>query len=912
VSSGPSTPKPADPARILLGTEVPEVSQFQAAEEQSQRRYQALIEASAQIVWTSDPSGAVVEDSPSWRTFTGQTYEQLRGFGWLEALHPEDRERVHELWQRAVAERTTVETEYRLRHISGGWRWMAVRAVPVVNADGLAREWVGMNVDITVRKQGEEARARIAAIVESSDDAIISKDLNGIITSWNKSAERLFGYAAQEAIGKPVTILIPPDRFDEEPAILQRIRRGERIDHYETVRRRNDGTLLDVSLTVSPVIDSQGQVVGASKIARDITDRKRAEDRLRESEGRFAQFMRHLPGLAWIKSADGRYLYVNDAAGTAFGSQRAELKGKTDYELFPAETAAQFKMNDQQALASQSGIQTIETLKHADGTVRHSIVSKFPVPGPDGKESLIGGVAFDITEQKESEEALRESEERFRLLAESAPVLIWVNGLDGCEFVNREYSQFVGRPIEEIQQMKWVTALHSEDADAYLEAYRQAFEARKPFEAQVRLRRADGEYRWMKSAGLPRVAIDGRFLGYVGCSLDITDVKQYQEALSEADRRKDEFLAMLAHELRNPLAPIRNALEIIRRTKDNGQAIQAASEMMERQISQMVRLVDDLLDVSRISRGKIELRRGPIELASVVNHAIDASRPLAESKGIELTVSLPPHPVYVNADPIRLAQVVGNLLNNACKFTGDSGQVWLTIELAGTGDGSPEVVLIRVRDTGIGIPAEQLDRIFDMFMQGDTSLERSASGLGIGLTLAKTLVEMHEGTLEAHSAGAGQGSEFVVRLPRLVEAPESAPPEPTVTDSKNASARRILVVDDNEDSAESLTILLSLAGHKTHTAYDGLEAIEAAAAFQPDVVLLDIGLPKLNGFEVARKIREQPWGQAMMLVALTGWGQDEDRRRSWEAGFNHHLTKPIDPLALTDLLARLPLAQSES
>ncbi len=786
MSSGPSNTEPPDPTRTLDTQDVPEVLQFQAAVQESQSRYQALIEASAQIVWTTDSNGAAVEDSPSWRRFTGQTYEQWKGFGWLEALHPDDRERVSGLWHRAVAERTVFESEHRIRHSSGDWRWMAVRAVPVLNADGLVREWVGMNIDITVRKHGEEARARLAAIVESSDDAIISKDLSGIITSWNKSAERLFGYTAQEVVGKSVTILIPQERFDEEPSILERVRRGERIDHYETVRRCKDGTLLDVSLTVSPVADSQGRVVGASKIARDITERKRAEDRLRESEERFAQFMRHLPGLAWIKNAEGRYLYANDAAEVAFGSRLAELKGKTDQELFPLETAAEFTMNDQRALASGSGIQAIETLKHSDGAVRHSIVSKFPVPGRDGKENTIGGIAFDITELKEAEEALRESERRFRLLADSVPVLIWVNGLDGCEFVNREYLQFLGCTMDEVQQMKWATALHSDDAEAYLNAYRQAFEDRKPFEAQVRMCRADGEYRWLKSKGLPRVATDGRFLGYVGCSFDITDVKQYQEVLSEADRRKNEFLAMLAHELRNPLAPIRNALEIMRRTKDNAQAIQSASEMMERQIGQMVRLVDDLLDVSRITQGKIELRRGAIDLASAVNHAVEASRPLAESKGIEFSISLPPHPVYVNADPIRLAQVVGNLLSNACKFTGDGGRIWLTIEPGNIGDHSPEGVLIRVRDTGIGIPAEQLDRIFDMFMQGDTSLERSASGLGIGLTLAKNLVELHEGTLEAYSAGAGQGSEFVVRLPVLAEAPKPAPPDPVLTDAKTA------------------------------------------------------------------------------------------------------------------------------
>ena len=325
--------------------------------------------------------------------------------------------------------------------------------------------------------------------------------------------------------------------------------------------------------------------------------------------------------------------------------------------------------------------------------------------------------------------------------------------------------------------------------------------------------------------------------------------------------------------------------------------------MLERQVGQMVRLVDDLLDVSRISRGKIELRREQVELASCVHHAVEAARSLYQSMDHDLTVTLPPKSIYLNADPTRLAQVMGNLLNNACKFTDKGGRISLTVEVESRERQRPEAV-IRVRDTGIGIAADQLSRIFDMFTQVDTSLERSVSGLGIGLTLVKSLVEMHGGTVEVFSAGLGHGSEFVVRLPVSAVTPE-LPPKPLQGEPEPMTGRRILVVDDNRDSAESLAELLKLAGNETHSAHDGLEAVEAAATFRPDVVLLDIGLPKMNGYEAARKIREQPWGKAMVLVALTGWGQDEDRRKSKEAGFDGHLVKPVELAALTKVLAEL-------
>jgi signal transduction histidine kinase len=378
-----------------------------------------------------------------------------------------------------------------------------------------------------------------------------------------------------------------------------------------------------------------------------------------------------------------------------------------------------------------------------------------------------------------------------------------------------------------------------------------------------------------------------------------------RQALAEADRRKDEFLATLAHELRNPLAPIRNMLELMKLAGEDGKLRERARATMERQLSHMVRLIDDLLDVSRISRGKLELKRERVELAPVVYQAVEACRPHAASARHEINVTLPPEPIYLNADPVRLAQVFGNLLNNACKYTDPGGKIWLKAERQ-EGD-----VVVRIRDTGIGIPPDKLVGIFEMFAQVDRTLERSQGGLGIGLTLAKRLVEMHAGTVTAHSEGLGRGSEFVVRLPLLLappraeEDPESAAQDPT-------AGRRILIVDDNQDSAMSLAMLLEVSGHEARTAFDGLQAVDAAAEFRPDVVLMDLGMPKLNGYDAAVRIRQQPWGERMILVAVTGWGQEEDRRRTTEAGFDGHLVKPVDYGAFKKLLASLLTREPQS
>jgi PAS domain S-box-containing protein len=400
--------------------------------------------------------------------------------------------------------------------------------------------------------------------------------------------------------------------------------------------------------------------------------------------------------------------------------------------------------------------------------------------------------------------------------------------------------------------------------------------------------------KWFECAAYPSAA------GLTVYFQDITARKHAEEALKEADHRKDEFLAMLAHELRNPLAPIRNAVEILRQTAPREPTLDHARDTIERQVNHVVRLVDDLLDLSRVSRGLIQLQKSPLDLAAVVRQATEMNRALMEARGHALVVTLPPEPVRVDGDFTRLVQVVSNLLTNAAKYTDQGGQIWLTVEAP---DASDDAVL-RVRDTGRGIDPAALKGVFNLFYQVERNLDRADGGLGIGLSLVKRLVEMHGGRVEAHSAGRGQGSEFVVNLPRLIDE-AAAPDAPPPSSPSAARPLRVLVVDDNHDAADTLALLLTLEGHEVLTAYDGPEAVEVALAQRPAVVFLDIGLPAIDGYEACRQMREGGLSDAF-IVALTGYGQDEDRRRSQEAGFDAHRTKPVELAAIQELLASLP------
>lgn len=509
------------------------------------------------------------------------------------------------------------------------------------------------------------------------------------------------------------------------------------------------------------------------------------------------------------------------------------------------------------------------------------------------------GITQDISELKQSEEALRDSEERFRAVFEHAGIGIAITNWEGrLVQTNPAYCRLVGYTEDELGEFVFSDLVHPDDREANLAETRRLRDGEQPFfEIENRYVRKDGETVWVhKFVSLLHNEI-GAPLHLVALVTDVTERRRMEDALREADRRKDEFLATLAHELRNPLAPISNALHVLQRIGAPPETERFLA-MIHRQVAHLVRLVDDLLEVSRISRGNIELRKECVDLSVVIGQAMETSQPLIQAGRHEISVSLHPEPLVVQGDPVRLSQIFANLLNNAAKYTPVGGRIWLNAERL---DGE---AIVRVRDTGAGISAEMLPRVFDLFTQADRHQEGAQAGLGIGLALVRSLVELHGGRVEARSAGLGEGSEFIVRLPLavgLASGGETAPCEARAP----RSSHRVLVIDDNQDVANSLAMLLETFDVEVRTAYGGPAGLDALASFKPDLVILDLGMPGMDGFEVARRIRERPEGRNLLLVALTGWGQAEDRGLTREAGFDLHLVKPAEMEALQELLVSL-------
>lgn len=744
--------------------------------------FRITLDSIADAVITTDPGGLVVSLNPVAEDLSGWGASEAEGLPLKQVLRTleENSHRTDDIpiAQFVLGEEIIASDGPSVLVARDGTMRTIERNVTLLKDDrGQVMGAAVVFRDVTERRRVELAQRSLAAIVEFSDDAILSKDTEGIIKSWNAAAERLYGYPAAEVIGKPFAILVPAERNNEVAEGMRRLRLGERLDHFETQRRKKQGDLIDVTIRYSPIQDDAGRLVGTAVVVRDISQQKMAEGKLREVEQRFSRFMHHLPGLAWIKDLEGRYVYANEAALKAFRTPRSNLYGKRDEDVFDPETAALFRANDLKALSCEFGIQTVEAVVQDDGMLHHSIVSKFPVLGQDGQVALIGGIAIDITDRMRMEQSLRES-----------------------------------------------------------------------------------------------------------------------------DKRKDEFIATLAHELRNPLAPIQNGLQLMKQPTGDGPALEAERAMAERQVRHLARLVDDLMDVSRINRGNIELRKEVAELATVVARAAESVGSVLQERGHELTVSLTEEPIHLEADPTRLEQVLGNLLNNAIKYTDPGGEIALDVER------NDHEAIVRVRDNGIGIEPEMHARIFEMFIQGGRHTDRSQGGLGIGLGLVKRLVELHGGTIKVHSRGLGAGSEFEVRLPILTATPHG--PNPDLTERVIAprpevkpARRRVLVVDDNHDAANSLArVLVRLYGQEVQVAHDGPSALDTAQEFRPELILLDIGMPGMDGNEVTRRLRAQPDFEKTLIVALTGWGQESDVKQSRQAGFDQHLVKPANPDAIRALL----------
>lgn len=871
---------------------------------ESEAEFRAMFELSSVGQCQIDPiTGRLVRVNRKMCEMTGYSAAELTQRTTGELTHPDHRETIAVLLQQlSRGEIPVISTETKMLRKDGSTFWNHLNVSLLRRAAGHAPRATAIFRNISARKQAEqklyEAEERLRLATQAAGVFAWDVDLLTGTIKYSENMAQVFGYESLPEkyyyLHEATDVIHPADRERVRQA-SQRAFEENGTFSAEYRAEAAGGRYVWVQCNGTVLRDAHGNPVRFVGIVQNIDDRKRAEQALQASQERLGRAIQiETVGVTFFKT-NGTITEANDAFLRMSGYSRDDLEhGRVRWDrMTPPEWMAQSLQAEQEFNTRGRTIPYEKEYIRKDGSRWWALFAATRIAADEGVNFII-----DITERKLAEERLRESEERFRTMADSSPVMIWVTDAAGrIEFVNRSYLDFFGISRERAAQLEWSEIVHSDDRE-YLKAFSVALRDRQPLHARARVKRHDGEWRWIASRGNPRLGPAGEVTGYVGSSADITELIKSQEALWEADRRKDEFLATLAHELRNPLAPIRNSLQILRLSGSTEPATEQIYEMMERQVSQMVRLVDDLLEISRITRGQIELRKERVELATVIRGAVEVSKPLIEDAGHQLAISLPPEPLMVEADPVRLEQIISNLLNNAAKYTDPGGQIWLTAQR------EDDRVAISVRDSGIGISPEMLPRIFEMFTQIEHSASRTQGGLGIGLTLVRSLVEMHGGNIEAHSEGPGKGCEFIVQLALDVRPPtEIASGE--MWRSRQLSPRRVLVVDDNRDAADTLGKLLNIVGAEARAVYTGAEALQVLETYRPTVLLVDIGMPDMDGYELARRVRQSPKYHDMTLIALTGWGQEEDRRRSQAAGFNFHLTKPADFNTLQALLGSL-------
>ena len=849
--------------------------------------------------------GRYLKVNPAMCEITGYAAEELMGMTMSDLTHLDDRARDAEIFASFLSGGTPIyENDKRYVRKDGSVRWVAATARMVMDADGRPLHTVGIVQDITDRKRAEaesqNAQQQIATTLESITDGFMRFDRDWRMVYVNAEAERMVRLAREEMIGRSFWELFPATvgtkiESEYKRAVAQQA--AIELEHYY-------GPLGGwYSIRGYPTPDG-----GLTIYFQDITVRKEGEAELRKSEARFRVGIDAVSDIVWTNDAKGMMASEQVAWGNFTGQDRESYQGYGWSNAIHPDDAQPTIDAWNEAVAGKKNFAFEHRVRRHDGQWRLCTIRAVPVLDELGDISEWVGVHTDITDRVEAENALRMSEARLSGILRRSPAGIVQTDAAGCmTLVNPRWCEMFGHSEAELLGRTILEITHPSSVAPTAAAFGRLAAGGPDFQIEKAYCRKDGSVLRAQSNVAAIRSPAGEFLGLIAVVLDISERLRSEEELrrlaaelSEADRRKDVFLATLAHELRNPLAPIRNGLQVMKLSRNNGEALEKVRAMMDRQVSQLVRLVDDLLDVSRIAQEKVELRKERVELRAVIDAAVETSRPAIEQAGHELAVVVPNEPIFVDGDPTRLAQVVSNLLNNSAKYTHRGGRILLT---AGREDGT---AVVSVKDDGIGIPPAMLDKVFVMFTQVDRTLEKTTGGLGIGLSLVKGLLEMHGGTIVAKSDGEGMGSEFVVRLP-VVMSDVAGPDRPNKQTSEVllSTLRRILVVDDNVDAAETLGQVLEMLGNEVRTANDGEAGVEVAAQFRPDVVLMDIGMPKLNGYEAARRIRQHSWSRGMVLVALTGWGQDDDRKKSADAGFDHHLVKPVKMDALTKLLSGL-------
>jgi PAS domain S-box-containing protein len=757
-----------------------------------------------------------------------------------------------------------------------------------------------------------QQRQWLQVTLSSIGDAVIATDAEGDVTFLNPVAQSLTGWTQEDASGIPLDtvfkIINENTRHAVENPATRALREGLIVGlANHTLLIAKDGTERAIDDSAAPIRNEVGEVAGVVLVFRDVTERRQAERALRESEERFRLLVEGAQDYAiFMLDPQGNIASWNAGAERIKGYHAAEMIGKHFSIFYPRESIeARWPERELEIAAAEGRFEDEGWRLRKDGSSFWANVVITAVRDESGNLKGFSKITRDLTERMQKEAQLRASESRFRRLFETAKdgILILDFRTGQITDANPFITELLAYSSDELLGKKlWQIGLFK-DIEASQIAFRQLQEHGYIRYSDLSLQTRDG--RIVEVEFISNVYnLDQQPV--IQCNIrDISERRQLERARAQAEvsadlhRRKDEFLAMLSHELRNPLAAIVNAVEVLGLEKHEHPIQEKATNIIRRQVGHLVVLVNELLEVSRILSGGIQLHQEDVDGRGIVRQALETARPLIDEHEHELSVSLPAEPIWLHADPIRLEEVIVNLLNNAAKYTPQGGHIWLNLRQ------ERDEAVLSVRDRGVGIDPELLPHIFDLFTQAQRSLDRSQAGLGVGLTVVRKLVEMQRGTVEAYSKGLGQGSEFIVRLPLLT----SATPRPEVATREGAKraaqSGRVLVVDDNTDAADSVAILLGAAGYDIRVAYSAKSALQTAVEYQPDIVLLDIGLPEMDGYEVARLLRQQVGLTDTKLIALTGYGQDADRQRSQESGFDNHLVKPVDSGTLQELLERL-------